>query len=251
MNKNDFLDSLANELKKRNIKEKDEIIEEYKEHFLYKEADGYTEEEICERLGNVYELAAQFDLNECSPKTSESTEKKKGSKAKKIFASAGFCFADIFILAFFALLAAWVLIMVGVSIASAALSVSLICNLNPFGVIPEIPYWCGAIIGVATAALSVLSADGAFYFAAFTKQIFRSFFRFQKNTIAKSCGAPVLPSVSVHPYFSAKNNRRIRNIASFSAAIFGAAFVLGFICCTVSAGGFEFWHIWGWFGYKG
>ena len=45
MTRNEFLSKLADELKK-NIGEIDDIISEYDQHFAFKLADGFSEEEI-------------------------------------------------------------------------------------------------------------------------------------------------------------------------------------------------------------
>lgn len=36
-----------------------------------------------------------------------------------------------------------------------------------------------------------------------------------------------------------------------SQALFAACFVLAYAVCCLAAGNFEFWHVWGWFGYAG
>ena len=51
MTKSDFLERLAAELKRHHVSEPDEIIDEYREHFAFKLADGYSEEEIATKLG--------------------------------------------------------------------------------------------------------------------------------------------------------------------------------------------------------
>ena len=46
MTKLDFMTQLAQELKKRGVSDSDDILEEYEQHFAFKLADGYSEEEI-------------------------------------------------------------------------------------------------------------------------------------------------------------------------------------------------------------
>lgn len=50
MTKHEFMTRLANELHKRNIADSADVIEEYKQHFAFKLADGYSEEEIAAKL---------------------------------------------------------------------------------------------------------------------------------------------------------------------------------------------------------
>ena len=68
MTKNEFMTRLANGLHKRNIADADDVLEEYEQHFAFKLADGYSEEEIAAKLGTPEELAAQF---ETAPETAK------------------------------------------------------------------------------------------------------------------------------------------------------------------------------------
>lgn len=60
MTKHEFMTRLTNELHKRNVADAADIAEEYEQHFAFKLADGYSEEEIAAKLGAPEELAAQF-----------------------------------------------------------------------------------------------------------------------------------------------------------------------------------------------
>ncbi len=59
--KNQFLDLLKEELKHNNVPDAEDIIEEYEQHFSFKLADGYSEEEISAKLGDPKSLADQYD----------------------------------------------------------------------------------------------------------------------------------------------------------------------------------------------
>ncbi len=61
MTKNEFLSKLANELKRKNIADAAEIISEYEQHFAFKMADGFSEEEIAAKLGDPVIIASQFE----------------------------------------------------------------------------------------------------------------------------------------------------------------------------------------------
>lgn len=239
MTKTEFLSRLTSELGKNRITDASDIVGEYEQHFAFKLADGFSEEEICAKLGNPALLAAQFEA-------SADTAKSGGWRGTTVI---GLCFADLFAGLFFALLIAWGIVMAAFSLACGTLSVCLFGGSNLYAIIPPMPYWCGAVFGFSLAALAVLAAAGTIYFAAFLRQFMRSFGRFQHNALAAASGSAVLPALAIAPQLSAKVNRRIRSVALVSLAIFAACFVLGMIVSMLSAGGLPFWHIWGWFGY--
>lgn len=237
MTKNEFMTRLTNELKKRNVADAADVTAEYEQHFAFKLADGYSEEEIAARLGDPAALAAQFG---------DTDAPKQGSGSRPLVV-AGLCFADVFAGLFFVLLAAWELVMAAASVSFAALAVCLLGGLNVYALIPAMPYWCGAILAIASASLAVLAGAGCVYYAAFLRQLVRSFARFQHNALASASGGAVLPSLSVSPRFSAGTKRRLRSVALVSLALFAACFVLAYVVCALSAGSLQFWHVWGWF----
>ena len=51
MTKNEFMTRLTSELHRRNVADSADVAEEYEQHFVFKLADGYSEEEIAARLG--------------------------------------------------------------------------------------------------------------------------------------------------------------------------------------------------------
>ena len=87
MKKAEFLNKLNEELKKRNVPDAADILEEYEQHFDLKLADGFFEEEIAARLGDPAMLAAQFDEAERGPR------KRSGSKPLTVI---GLGIADVF-----------------------------------------------------------------------------------------------------------------------------------------------------------
>ena len=56
MNKKEFLDELRKELKKNNVSDIEEIIEEYDNHFNYKLEEGRTKEEIAKNYHPLKKL---------------------------------------------------------------------------------------------------------------------------------------------------------------------------------------------------
>ena len=197
----------------------------------------YSEEEIAAKLGSPEELAAQFE-------STDTAKKVGGSKALAVI---GLCFADLFAGLFFVLLAGFGLVMAAAALCFAALAVCLLGGWNIAGLIPAMPYWCGAILALSFAALTVLLVIGCVYYAAFLRQLVRSFGRFQHNALASASGEAALPALAINPQFSAKTRRRLRAIALISLALFAACFVLSYVVCALLAGSFQFWHAWGWF----
>ena len=241
MTKNEFLSKLNVELAKNSISDAADIISEYEQHFAFKLADGFSEEEIAAKLGDPAAIAAQYEQgNEAKP-----------SGGQRVTTIVGLCFADLFAGIFFVLLVAWGVVMAALSLTCATLAVCLFGGLNIYALIPPMPYWCGAILGLSLTALCVLAAVGCIYYAAFVRQLLRSFGRFQHNALAAASGAATLPPLAKNPQLSAKSNRRIRSIALISLALFAVCFVLSYIVCALSAGSPEFWHTWGWFGHIG
>lgn len=193
MKKNDFMQRLSDELQKRNVADAADILQEYEAHFAMKMADGYIEEEIAARLGDPTALAAQFDDAEETP------EKKGGSKPLVV---AGLCFADVFAGLFFILLAAWGLVLAAAALGAAGTAVCLLGKVELGGLLPELPYWCGAMLALTLAALAVLLAAGCVYFCAFLRQLMRSYGRFRKTRWPRPParrGCPRCPSARSFP----------------------------------------------------
>ena len=238
MKKTEFLNKLNDELKRRNVADAADILEEYEQHFDLKLADGFFEEEIAARLGDPAMLAAQFDEAERAP------QKKSGSKPLTVI---GLGLADVFAVLFFLLLASFGIVLAAAALSFGVVAVCLLGGVNIHGLLPAMPYWCGAILGLSLLALTVLFVVGCVYYAAFLRQMIRSFGRFQHNALANASGLAVLPPLPISPQFSAKTKRRLRVAALIALALFAACFVLAYVVCALSAGSLQFWHVWGWF----
>ena len=238
MKKTEFLNKLNDELKRRNVADAADILEEYEQHFDLKLADGYFEEEIAARLGDPAMLAAQFDETEDAP------ARKTGSKPLTVI---GLGLADVFAGLFFLLLAGFGIVLAAAAPSFGLAAVCLLGRLNIYGLLPAMPYWCGAVLGLSLLALAVLFAVGCVYYAAFLRQLIRSFGRFRHNALANASGLAALPPLPISPQFSAKAKRRMRTAALLSLALFAASFVLAYAVCALSAGSLQFWHVWGWF----
>lgn len=241
MTKSEFLEKLTAELRHNNAEDAADIIQEYDQHFIFKLADGYSEEEIAAKLGDPKAIAAQYDAVPADNKS-----------GKKVITAIGLGTVDFFFGILCMLLYAWTFIMATLVIACCAMAVGLVINgrVPVFGFMP-LPYYCALLIGIAFIALAVLSAVGTVYFCRFIRQLIRSYGRFHKNALTAASGKATLPSVSAYPQFSAKHKRALRKLAVIAAIALAVCFIIGFIACVFSAGAIEFWHTWGWFGYIG
>lgn len=237
MTKNEYLNSLETALKKKGIADAEEILSEYQLHFAYKVADGYSEQEISAKLGDPAALAEQFA-------TDVQTRAGSGKKAAVV---TGLIFIDLFAGGFYLLLGAWLVVMAGLAAVCAAAAVCLVGGFNIYALIPEMPYWCGAVFALALAALSVLAAVGCVYFAAFMKQLGRAYGRFHRNSIASASQKAVLPALALYPQLPAQKRRRLRAAALLSLSVFAVCLTAAFIVSAASAGAIQFWHEWGWF----
>ena len=201
MTKHEFLNRFSNELNRRGVADAEDIVEEYAQHFAFKQADGYSEEEIAAKLGDPAQLAAQF----------EQSAAEQSVRGKKAAVVTGLCFLDIVSgLAFIALAASGVVLAVA-ALAFAAAGVCLIGELNPYGLIPAMPYASALVFALALLAL---------------------------------CALPALP---MQPQLDRRCARRLRRIARVSLMLFAVLSIAGFALSAILSGAFEFWHAWRWF----
>lgn len=237
MTKHEFMTRLTNELHKRNVADAADIVEEYEQHFAFKLADGYSEEEIAARLGDPVELAAQFG---------DAPQASTGHSAALTWLWLGW--VDLFFGVFAALLLAFGAVLAACVLSFGLTGVCLIGNLGrlAFVYLPPMPYWCGAVLGLSLLALCALSVVGCVWYFALCRQVFRSYGRFHHNALAQSRGG-VLPGLPLAPQFAPKKKRQLRTTALVALLLFAVCFVLGYVVCALSAGSFQFWHVWGWF----
>ena len=238
MTKNDFLCSFKSALEKNRVPDIDGILGEYEQHFTFKMSDGYSEEEVAARLGDPTALAGQYDNDHAS------------SGRNKFFTVLGLIFSDIGGGCLMILLTAWLIVIAALSLVSLVGAVCLICGINICALLPSMPYGCAVIYGVMLAALSVLSAAGCIFYAAFLRQLLRAYLRFHHNALASASGRVPLPKAGINPQLDAKLNRRLRTTVLISLIAFSVCFILAFVASAFAAGGIQFWHLWGWFGYN-
>jgi uncharacterized membrane protein len=236
MNKTEFINTLANTLKERKINDVDEIVAEYEQHFIFKMADGYSEEEIAARLGDPKALGKQFN-----------SETNKTTTGSKVIVAIGLVFTDIIVTMLFVLLFTWAIVLGAVVVAFTVAGVCLISNLNISSLLPSMPYFVGLIFAAMSLALAVLAAVGTEYCWLYARQLLRSYRRWHANTLAAAGGEATLPQIPAHPQIGAVKNRRMRKIALIALTVFVITFQSGYIIAMLTAGAFQFWHVWGWF----
>lgn len=237
MTKIEYLELLKKELEQRNISDTDEIVSEYEQHFAFKLADGYSEEEIAAKLGAPATIAAQFTTDEKKQKTGT-----KG-RGKKAFLVIWLTFLGIFEAALDIVFAAFGAGVFGAAIAFGTAGVCLVGRLNIAGLIPNMPYSGALLFGVSLIALAVLFFVLAVYCFALLKQIVKASVRWRKNVLNQSA----LPLLPVSPQFQPKNRRALRTVLLLSLVVFGVTFVIGYGVLALQAGSPEFWHVYGWF----
>lgn len=245
MTQKEFIDALESHLKYEHVSDIEDIIAEYNQHFAFKLSDGYTEEEICTRLGDPSLIAEQY----CDSDDISAVSSAKNRSGKSRLTALGLFIADFFVGIFYILLFAWEVVMSAAAVAFAAVAIGLFINLRSsvFALIPSMPYLCAFIFALMLLALSILTVMGSIYFFAFIKQLMRSWARFHKNTLSSLSGGKTLPSVSPYPTFAPKTKRIIRRISLISAVTFSLCFIIGFVVSAISAGDIGFWHTWNWF----
>jgi len=233
MTKTEYLEQLKGELLKNNVPDADEIVLEYEQHFAFKLADGFSEEEIAAKLGTPGEIAAQFQGAEKTGK------KKRGIKAVLI---TGLTLLGVIEAAAYIAFFAFAVVLFAAAVTSAAAGVMLMARLNIAGLLPSMPYAGALLLGVCMIALGVLFCVAGVYSFSSLRQLVRASLRWRKNTLG---GA--LPNLPSSPQFSPKTRRTLRTVLLFATVVFGVAFIAGFAVLAIQAGSFGFWHVFGWF----
>ena len=232
MTKNEYLDKLKAELKKNNIADMDDIVSEYEQHFAFKLADGYSEEEIAAKLGAPESIAKQFD-----------STKSEASKGAGFFVKLGLGCTALFETMFYILFFAWDLVMTASTVVFAALGVCMVLALNYHGLIPYMPYSGSLLLGLSVLGLAGVFGTATVYCFAFLKQMIKASARWHKNVISGN----TLPPLPYSPQFKPKTKRTLRTILLWSVLMFGIMFVIAFTVLALQAGALGFWHHWSWF----
>ena len=239
MTRNEYLATLENELKKKHIDDTAEIVEEYEQHFDFKLADGFSEEEIAAKLGAPAAIATQFEAVKAA------APGKKANNGGSIWVKIGMATLIPFEWIGFILLFCWVVVLGALGLASAAIGICLIAQVSSFMQFAalQMPYLSALILGLTMFALAIAFGAGCCYFFAFLKQLVRADLRWHKNVVFGAA----LPPLPTAPQLKTKSGRALRKTFLISTAVFGVLFVLGFVISVIQAGEFGFWHAWNWF----
>lgn len=233
MTKNEYLIDLGTDLRRHRVADADDIVSEYEQHFNFKLSDGFTEEEIAARLEKPAQVVAHYTaMNAGNPAA--------GGVLLKI-AMGALAFLESLAYAMFF---AFIMVTAAATIAFLVLGAALILNINIGGIIPETPYLCALVFGICILALAALFGVITRMCFVFFRQIIRASIRWHDIVIGKTA----LPPLSWTPQLGAAANRRNRNVLLWALIIFGISLILGYIISALTAGAFEFWHAWGWFG---
>ena len=232
MTKQKFLEQLKKELTARNVSDADEIIADYEEHFRFKTEEGKSEEEIAAKLQSPAEIAEEYAGLTCSGREEYRGLKRFGVIAVSIPAALVYIFMWLTAVAVFCF-----------AIASLALGVCLITTVNIAGLIPETSYFSALLCGIACFGMSILSGIGAFYIGLYIAHWGKMYLKKCSGFIR---GVPYV-SVSGQPVIAKKNSYRLKLIMIAAIIVFIAFLIIGYISMAVSAGSFEFWHVWLWF----
>lgn len=156
MTQTEFLEKLEHELKIYRVSKVDEIIADYKEHFIMGLQNGKTEVEICEKLGSPSIIAKAFETEVMIDQIKNSEHKFEFAKAFKILRRllilAPFNFFMVVVpgaILFALLCAGWATSVALVGSSLGLLSISLVAGLL------SLSFWI--FIGLSSASLGIAS----------------------------------------------------------------------------------------------
>ena len=230
---------LEKHLKERNVSDFADILIDYEQHFLFKLADGYTEDEISAKLGHPLDLAAQY--------TAADQQKRKGRTGIRIAAALGLFFLNIITGSAIIAFLAWVIALGVSTIGFLATGIALLADFNPAEILPYMPRTGAVIMSIVFLALTTLAAMAAIYCWRFVIQITKANWHWNGRCMAMAGNQPVKPSIAATPQFTPSARRIMRRITSTALVVFAISFIAGYIILTLRAGSWEFWHVWSWF----
>ena len=136
MTKQEYLNELKAELNKNDVADAEDIVSEFEQHFLFKLADGFTEETIASKLGAPAQIAAQF---------AGIPGEKRHKTGKKAFLVIWLTIIGIFEAMLYAAFLSFIVALFCGSLVPAALGVELIIGINFMNILPPIPYFAAIV----------------------------------------------------------------------------------------------------------
>ena len=232
MKKDEYLSQLKKELQKNDINDDEDIINEYKQHFAFKQADGYSEEEIASTLGSPQMLALQY--------VNENNNVNPGNMVGiKIIMS----FAALFEIMAYIILAGFVIVFTVSSLVSTTIGCCLIGHFNIAGLIPNMPYISAFFFSISFFAFAVLLGTASYYLIALIKQAVKASIRWHK----KVTSSDTLSLLPINPQFKDKTKMNLKKILLWSAVSLCSCIIIGGTISIILSGAVEFWHAWNWF----
>lgn len=235
MNREQYLNELERCLRDKKIADVEEIVEEYRQHFIFKDNDGYGEEEVAAALESPDRIAEQY--------AGAGSAALRPSGFVRAVTVTGLAFLDLVLILCAVVLFAWVLVMAVFAVTCLVLGGCLILNQNIAGLIPPMPYFAALILGVSMLGLAVLSAVGTILCWAHIRRWVQVFCRWQKNLLGGRAQAPM----SLRPEIGRKSLFLLSRTAIISLTVFGAFFLAACLALTIHTGFKPFWHELGWF----
>ena len=232
MTKKEYLSELQKELKVNNIREINDILKEYSDHFDFKMEEGFTEEEIAIKLSTPQIIAKEYASNNVPV-----------NKFEKLVKTFGVVMLSVPLSMLYILMWSAVVVLGVFSFAMLLCGCCLITTLNIAGLIPFIPYLSSLFLGVSSLGLSLLSAIGTIYMSLYVKQWAKIYIGWSKKAVN------AIPYVSIfkHPNLSKKVSSKLKLLAIIGLICFSVMFIVGYFVCSLQANAFEFWHVWHWF----
>lgn len=126
VNKEKFLESLEKNLLYTSKAEKEEILEDYREHFRMGEANGKSEEETSKALGNPVFLARQYEARTAFEQAEK--EQSVNNILKAVFSSIKFGVFNMFVV----LIPVFILLIILIAFFAAAISITAFSVFTAF-----------------------------------------------------------------------------------------------------------------------
>jgi uncharacterized membrane protein len=232
MDRLEFMNILRSELSKNNVKDIDEIIFDFEEHFSCKMEEGKSEEEIVKKIGNPVEIAQDYEDYDHNLSQSDQLVIKIGLVISDFFVYLSF------LIAFIGMVALGVM-----TIGFIILAVILITTIQVQDLIPSMPYISSLLSGLSMLGFTIIAAIGTIYLYLYIVQWHKTYQRWRKNAL----NGNIFPSLSMHPKLSKKRASQFKLINMLGVFLGVSMLTLFYIVSAIIAQSFQFWHVWEWF----
>lgn len=227
MNKEVYLQELEKALRARNVADVSDILQEYEQHFDFKLGEGFSEEEIANKLEAPKIIAAQFP-----------GEHQQANVPVRV----GLTFLAIFGVMVLVIMYGLILVFAAFSITVFALGICLIGDMNIAELIPTIPYIGGLMLGISFIGLAVVSTIATIWCYLYANQLVKAYIQWHKNTVM-GCGG----HRSFHPEISPCFRQWLKRIAIVAGIAGGVMLCVGLFYMFAYTDFKPFWHELNWF----